>query len=137
MGNANRRKGHNLEREIVRIFRDIFGFKFCRTSRSSSRILDDSKIDIDNIPFNIQCKSGYDRSPPKYVVIYNDITEALKKNYPEDNPRHRFPVVLIHKDSSRKSQGYTWTLRHEDMVDLLTDYYNTKNQLDEVLNSIK
>jgi len=136
MANANRTKGHNLEREIVRIFRDVFGFSFTKTSRASSRLLDDSGIDVDGIPFNIQIKSGYTKNPPKYVEIYRGIIECLRKNYPPTDPRHHYPIVLIHKDNSRKPEDYQWIFRHADIVPLLEDYFKTKQQLYELQQSI-
>jgi hypothetical protein len=61
-GKTNRTKGHNLEREIARMFRDELGFKFAKTSRLASRMLDNCKVDIAGIPFLIQTKAGYAKS---------------------------------------------------------------------------
>lgn len=133
----NRTKGHNLERLLANIFRNNFGFNFTSTSRNSSRLLDNCKVDIDGIPFNLQAKSGYDRSPPKFKDIYTSIKTALKESYPPEDPRHNYPVILVHKDNSRKKEGFTWTFRHVDIVTLLEDYYTTKQQLRELKEKYK
>jgi len=54
MSNRNREAGHNWEREVVRDLKEM-GYK-ATTARYSSREVDDSKVDICGVPWNIQCK---------------------------------------------------------------------------------
>ena len=136
MSNKSRTKGHNLERLIASIFRDRLQFQFAKTSRAASRLLDNCKIDIWGIPFNIQCKSGYDKSRPKYEKLYNEALVLLKDNYPPSDPVHNYPYVLIHKINERTKGRFTWTFRHEDILDILEDYYKTKQQNEELIARI-
>ena len=131
MGNANRRKGHALERLIAKTFR-LFGFQYSKTSRATSRLLDDCGVDINFVPFLIQCKAGYNNNRPKYEDIYRNIKDKLKENYPGDHPNHDLPIVLIHKLNGRKKELFQWTFRHEDSVEILEDYYKTKNELQKL-----
>jgi len=136
MSSASRRKGHNLERAIAKLFRG-FGFKFAKTSREASRLLDSCKIDIANIPLNIQCKNGYNNNRPKYETIYKECKEELKKNYPPTDNLHNYPIVLVHKLNGRKKEDFQWVWNHKDMIKLLEDYYTIKQQLEELKEKCK
>lgn len=125
-GSKNRNKGHRLERLIALICREVFGFKHSRTSRSESKTLDNCGVDIANFPLLLQCKSGYDKRYPKYDQIYEYIKERLKEHYDKDDDIHKMPIVLIHKNSSRKRQGFVWQFAHEDIVPILQEYYEFK-----------
>lgn len=96
IGRNNRAKGHLLETKIAKDMRDI-GYTFAKTSRQASRLLDDCQIDIAGVPYNIQAKSGYEKSRPKFDVISRSITENLIKNYPPEDAQHGHPTILIHK----------------------------------------
>jgi hypothetical protein len=118
-GKTNRTKGHNLEREIARMFRDELGFKFAKTSRLASRILDNCKVDIAGIPYLIQAKAGYAKARPKPEEIFQEIEDALKANFPEDDPVHCYPKVLIHKISGRHKYHNLVTMPYNDFKYLL------------------
>ncbi len=92
----SRNKGASCERKYARIFREEFNFNFCKTTRQVSRILDDSQIDLANIPLNVQVKKGYWVNRPKADVIFKQMKESLAKNFPPDDPIHDKPKVLIH-----------------------------------------
>lgn len=98
-----RKKGHNFERAIVKRLKQI-GYEFAKTTRNSSKLLDDCKVDIDFVPFLIQCKMGYPSSRPKYDKLWVELKQTLGKNFPKDNPIHNLPFILIHH-LDNKSEG--------------------------------
>ena len=112
VGSTNRRKGHNYERTLVKEFKRI-GYDKCTTSRYSSRILDDCKIDL-NIPdFNIQAKNV--RSNINYKEIFQDIESLLKEKLPE---RLEYISAIFHK---RKNDEFV-VLRKKDFYKLVLSY---------------
>ena len=56
-GSTNKRKGHNAERYYCNLFKEL-GFEFCTTARLASRLYDNAKIDLVNLPYNLQIKAG-------------------------------------------------------------------------------
>ena len=91
----NRKRGHDLERQVARDLTPFF--KFVKTSRASSRLLDDCGIDLSGVPFLIQCKAGYERNRPKFEDEYRNIKTNIKRNFPETSVIHGMPIILIHK----------------------------------------
>lgn len=76
MSNRNRDAGHALERKIVNELKEL-GIN-CVSSRSESRNMDNSGIDIfGDMPFYIQCKKTCNN--PSYHEL---ITECGKKDRP-------------------------------------------------------
>ncbi len=68
MGNKNRTKGHNYEREVRKDFINL-GFKNCVTSRYGSKMMDDKGIDLMYTgDFAVQCKA-YARNPNYRKVL--------------------------------------------------------------------
>jgi len=66
-GAYNREKGHSLEREIARQFREDLGFEDAITSRAGDRSKDNLGIDILNVePFLIQCHASSRVNIAKY-----------------------------------------------------------------------
>lgn len=118
-GKNNRTKGHNLEREIVRMFRDELNFKFVKTSRLASKLLDDCKVDIFGVPYLIQTKMGYAKSRPKADVIFKEIDEKLKESFPPEDPVHKYPKILVHKIDGRHKYHNLVTMPYNDFKTLL------------------
>ncbi len=114
-----RTKGHNLERVIAKMMRDEMGFEFAKTSRFASRVLDNCKVDIAGVPFLIQAKAGYPKSRPKAEEIFKEIEENLIKNFPKDDPVHKYPKVLIHKITGSKKYHNLVTMPYDDFKFLL------------------
>jgi len=121
-GKTNRTKGHNAEREIAQDFRDI-GFTHCKTSRQASRLLDDSKVDLAFIPYNIQIKAGKQRglNPIKELKA---MEEALKQNFPPEDLIHTNPnLVLLRKETGqgikRTKYDTTITLSYSDFLSIV------------------
>ena len=95
MGRANKTKGSNAEREYAKFFREL-GFKFCVTSRFGSKLHDGAKIDLLNVPFNVQIKAGKQKGI-NYSKILSEIAEAIKVTFPPTNVEHTLPNIVIHK----------------------------------------
>lgn len=99
MSNTNRNKGHNFERYLAKLFRS-FGFNYCKTSRQASRLLDDSKVDLAFIPYNVQAKAV--KANLNYQEIFRSMDEALNLNYPPHDPQRSYPKIIYHKKNGRK-----------------------------------
>lgn len=127
-GKRNREKGHRLERDVARWFREELGFSFAKTTREASRLLDSCKIDIANVPLLIQCKAGYEKNYPKYPHIHHQIRKKLRENVPPGNELHKLPVVLVHKINGRKPGEYYWSFDEKFAKELLTAYFNNKER---------
>lgn len=100
---TSRTKGHNLERFVVNMFRKI-GFTSAHTSRYASTLLDDNKVDVANIPLNIQCKNV--KANINYADLLDEINGSLEKNIPD---RLEYPTVIIHK----KDRGRTMAIMED------------------------
>lgn len=94
-GSRARRKGHNYERAIVKFFKDL-GFEQAKTSRLGSRLLDAAKVDICDIPFNVQCKAV--EAHIDYYKLTEEITAELTKLVPR---RAEYPVIIFHKKNKK------------------------------------
>lgn len=127
-GSRNRTKGHDLERFVATLWRSL-GFEHCITTRNGSKKLDDCGIDLMFIPFNIQCKSGYEKRRPKYDVEYSNTRGKLEESFPPEELVHKKPYVLVHRLDGygiKHPEKLTWTFDHSTIVDLLSDYYRLK-----------
>ena len=114
-----RTKGHNLERAIVKMFKEELDMKFAKTSRFASKLLDDCKVDIAGVPFLIQAKAGYEKNRPKAEQIFKEIEEALLTNFPKDDPVHGYPKILVHKLNGRHKYHNLVTMPYDDFKYLL------------------
>jgi len=91
----NRRRGHNFERDICKLFREL-SYTKVKTTRQASRLLDESKVDIWGIPFNIQCKDGVQKGL-SYSKVLSEMKELLAANFPETDLQITFPKIIIHQ----------------------------------------
>lgn len=81
MASRNRTAGHNYEKDIARILREI-GFKHTVTSRSENRSRDGQKVDLCNkdelvngrLPYNVQCKSAADSL--NYIKLLGEMPDC-------------------------------------------------------------
>lgn len=117
-GSKNRTKGHILERRVASKFREL-GYTFAKTSRQASRLLDDSKVDIAFVPFNVQCKKGYAKGL-NYTNIFLETKEALKKNFPPTDLVHNNPCVVLH-DKGRKNEEKLVVMEEESFWQIVKD----------------
>ncbi len=92
MGNTNKRKGSQAEREIVQFFKEL-GFYHCKTSRQASRLLDDAGVDLWGIPFNVQVKAGYPSFNETKVTQY--LKDRITELFPPTDPQHNYPAIVI------------------------------------------
>jgi hypothetical protein len=148
LGATNKRKGSNCERKYRLIFRSL-GFSKCETSRYANKLYDACKIDLVNLPFNVQIKAGRQKNmnPGKelhlmYLAIRSGLEdEVLKK-----------PQFLIHEQETgrgfkrvEEDTKVYFTLRQfndfkernsELRYDSLSIYKNQKVVLEEEFRSI-
>ncbi len=94
--NPQKAKGKRYEYEIRDYFKSI-GYEDCIVSSSESINADNMGIDLLNLPFIIQCKSGYKTGLNKNKVITTIQTKIKKSKYKDQL------VFLFHK-SSRKTE---------------------------------
>lgn len=95
LGAKNKAKGSHAERYYANVFKDL-GYKHCVTARLGSRISDNAGIDIINIPFNIQVKSGKQNKMSPGKVLLN-MQAQIQSLFPEDNPVQKYPILVIHR----------------------------------------
>jgi len=93
-GKTARTKGHNAEREYVKIFREL-GYKDCITSRLGSRMLDNAGIDLMYTPFNVQIKAGY--KSLNYRKELTSLQEKREEHLVSSSPEKNFPTIIIHR----------------------------------------
>ncbi len=90
-GKRARRKGHNYERTVVKFFKDL-GYTDAKTSRLGSRLLDSAKVDICDIPFNVQCKAV------EANIDYSKLTGEIEGEIAKLTPgRINLPIIIFHK----------------------------------------
>jgi hypothetical protein len=128
MPNPNAVKGHNLERAIINDLKKI-GYDWAKSSRISSRRLDNCKIDINDIPLNIQAKATQMR--PNYQQLYEECIPLIDKEYPPKDAKElkKKPYIVVHKDTTRragkgKPHVQTMTMSYEFGLELLELYAN-------------
>lgn len=122
----SRTKGHSFERWLADMYRKL-GFEFCKTSRAESKTLDNCKVDLYGIPFNVQAKSGYEKHMPNYRKLREESKIHLLKNYPKTSEIHSYPFVLIHKTSGN---DVTVTISLEHYLDLLRTKFNPEAEIE-------
>jgi Holliday junction resolvase len=94
-GKRARTKGHNFERVIVNWLRKL-GYSRAITTRLGSRLMDAAKIDVCNVPFNVQCKAV--EAKIDYHELTKEISEEIAKLVPE---RGEYPIVIFHKKDKK------------------------------------
>ena len=121
----NRTRGHNLERQVARDLKSFF--PYIKTARASSKLLDDCGVDINGVPFLIQCKVGYDRHRPKFEEEYQNIRKNTSVHYPENHSIQSMPVILVHKlncnvrGKARPEEFHQVTLSYDFFLYLLNN----------------
>lgn len=127
MANRNRTAGNQYERDIVNELKEL-GFSTVVTSRSESRNMDNSKVDIfdpeDNFPFYIQ---------NKVLKTYPNLNELI---HGEDVNKKR-PLIVFHKKVIKKNtrfftEGEFVSMDKQIFYDLLMQAYG--NNEDEQLS---
>lgn len=121
-GPQNKAKGSRVEREYANIFKEFDeSLKHCKTTRFTSRILDNCKIDLNFLPVLIQIKAGKQLGLNPSNVL-DTITLALRENLPQDYKEHSMPKIIIHhkdKPKGRMRRIPSDTLVHMTFEDFL------------------
>lgn len=99
----NRKKGHDLERQVANDLKPLF--PYVKTSRAASRLLDNCKVDLCYVPLLVQCKAGYKRDRPKYEEEFANMKEQIALHYPIENPIHKAPFIMVHKVDCNNCRG--------------------------------
>lgn len=105
------------------------GATFCKTSRNTSRMLDACKVDLNFLPVLIQIKAGYNAGLSATAIL-KDMKGELLKNYPEFDPIHNMPKVLIHhkdkppEQKKRSEFESIVSMTYEDWTKLYITYFN-------------
>lgn len=115
---TNKRKGHALEREIAKKFREL-GFKFCKTARLASRLYDNAGIDLWGIPYLVQAKNV--KAAINYGELIREMEQCVKENFPPGSPEHSFPIVIFHK----RNKDRLVVMKEEDFLELLKYKHGT------------
>jgi hypothetical protein len=96
-GKRARTKGHNFERAVVNYLKKA-GFAQAMTTRLGSRLMDAAKIDVCNVPFNVQCKAV--EAKIDYHKLTDEIAAEIEKLVPDRLP---YPIVIFHKKNKKTS----------------------------------
>jgi hypothetical protein len=103
-GKAAREKGHNAERLIAQMFRDI-GFEHACTTRASSNLLDSCGIDINYVPIIVQIKAGIQRGlsiPSELEYIQ---TQMILNLPPEESWHSKLRAVIQIKPPAKNRRS--------------------------------
>ena len=120
MANTNRSKGHAAEVLYMNIFKEL-GYIKCVTSRNGSKLIDNCKIDLMNIPFNVQIKCGYPKGVP-VAKIFKQMDELMYKHLMDDDPIVDRPKLLIHR--LQPGRGKKRMPKHDVAYFYVKDYSN-------------
>lgn len=125
MPNPNAVKGHTWERNIITAIKRFW--KWAKSSRATSRQLDNCKVDINFVPVLIQAKATQMR--PNYQVLWEECMRLIDIEYPpaEAKALKAKPYIVMHKDTTRragkgKPHVETMTTTYEFGVHLLELY---------------
>lgn len=99
----------NNERENLGIITEKYfveqfigmGYIQCIESKNSSKIMDSAKIDLLNLPFNIQIKSGNQKNMNPGKELF-EMSNIIKSMFPESESVRKKDNYLIHKKQSRE-----------------------------------
>ena len=126
LGAANKRKGSNCERKYRLIFRSL-GFLKCETSRYANKLYDACKIDLVNLPFNVQIKAGKQKGLNPISVL-SDVSQRITDIFPKQAPEHKYPTILVHRREVGRGKKRN---KFDDMV------YMSFEDFEKIINMIK
>lgn len=132
-------KGDRYEQWLAKFWKEQLGYPFCKTSRVASKMLDDCKIDLSGIPYNVQAKSGYWKYRPKPDVIFKSMKALLESNYDARDQVHSWPRILFHKLDGHQPEHHLVTMIFDDWIKIFKAYeqqqINPENKGDTDSNS--
>lgn len=110
-----KQRGNRYEREVVKYVFELFGLK-AKTCRNESKELDDRKVDICGVPYNIQCKYGTQRG-----IKYNELLSDIKRL----NPTRQYPTIIFHAKDRRKEENEIVIMSYKDFKRIIHDLKTT------------
>ena len=115
-----RTKGIRYELDVIKFFKRL-GYENAMSTRASSRLLDNCKIDINFLPFLIQAKSGYEKNRPNYLALREECHALIKKFFPKKEAKEllKKPYLLFHRTKGNKQ---TVTMTVDFFEELLLHY---------------
>jgi hypothetical protein len=117
-GSTNRRKGQNAERSIASELREL-GWKDAATTRASSRMLDNAKVDINFVPFNIQSKAvKRNLNTKNYSDLIDEVNKGVAALPVDYLHRLTYPTIVFHK----KDRQTLCIMTKEDFYTILRNY---------------
>lgn len=94
LGKINKARGHNAEKYYAEVFRNI-GYTLCETSRLANKLQhDNAKIDLIEIPFNVQIKAGKQRRLNAGNELFLMHT-SISAMFPQEDEVFSKPLILI------------------------------------------
>lgn len=94
LGKINKQKGNNAENQYSLIFKEL-GFSDCVPSRYTSKRHDNAKIDLLNLPFNIQIKAGRQKNLNPGKELFS-MFNCIQSMFPKEDEIFKRPYLLIH-----------------------------------------
>lgn len=132
-GPANKRKGSRVEREYANFFKEFHELlKHCKTTRNTSKLLDNCKIDLNFLPILVQIKAGEQKGLNPSIIL-KQMSEALRENIPQSYPEHKMPKIVIHhKDlpkgkRTRSPEDTMVSMTFDDWLILFSAFINQIN----------
>ena len=94
LGRQNKKKGCMAEKYYTKVFKDL-GFTSCVTSRKLHKKHDNAKIDLVNIPFNLQVKAGIQKrmNAGKELFMMKSCIDTM---FPQGDEVFDKPLLLVH-----------------------------------------
>lgn len=131
-GPKNKRKGSRVEREYANFFKQFDeSLKHCKTTRNTSKLLDNCKVDLNFLPILVQIKAGEQKGLNPSLVL-QQMSESLRENIPQGYPEHKMPKIVIHhKDipkgrRNRISEDTIVTITFDDFLILFSAFLKQK-----------
>lgn len=104
-GAKNKAKGSGIERLYANIFKQLHvSLEKCKTTRFTSKLLDNCKIDLNFLPILVQIKAGRQLGLSSSKVL-QEMEVALKENLPKGYPEHKMPKIVIHHKDIEKGRN--------------------------------
>jgi hypothetical protein len=103
IGKTNKMMGSNAEKKYSTFFKEL-GFNLCEPSRFVSKKHDNAKIDLVNIPFNVQIKAGKqaNMNPGKELLSMQHCVDLMFTK--GEDPVTINPNILIHSLPVKKGE---------------------------------
>lgn len=94
IGKINQKKGSDAEKHYAELFVKL-GYQNCKISSIADKKMDNAKIDLTGLPFNLQIKSGRQKnlSPGKELLIMKG---AIQSMFPSTSSTVHLPNILLH-----------------------------------------